>query len=189
MYFSYAASPLSNPILVIRTEGDPAASIGQLAATVRASVKGIPAYNVFPVETLVERSTAQRRFLMLLMAAFAAAAVLLAALGVYGSISHSVAQRTREIGLRIALGASPRAACRMVLGEGARLTLTGLAAGALAAAALTRLIENVLFGVRPLDPLVFTAAAALVAAFAVAACAVPALRATRVDPLLALREE
>jgi ABC-type antimicrobial peptide transport system permease subunit len=108
---------------------------------------------------------------------------------VYGSISHTVSQRTREIGLRIALGASPAAALRLVLGEGLRLTSAGIAIGAAAAAALTRLIQSALFGVQALDPLVFGSAALALAIISLVACCAPALRATHVDPLVALREE
>jgi len=188
VYTPYAASPLVAPILVIRTSAEADAMVPALAAAVRSAYPGIPAYNVFAMQTLVDRSTAQRRFLMLLLTAFAAGAMLLAAVGVYGSISHSVAQRTREIGLRMALGASRGAAMRMVLGEGLRLTLAGVAVGWLAAGALTRLMQSVLFGVRPLDPVAFAAAAVMLGCFAILACAAPAWRAARVDPLVALRE-
>jgi predicted permease len=188
VYTPYAASPLVAPILVIRTGGEAQTMAPVLAETVRSAVPGVPAYNVFPMQELVDRSTARRRFLMLLLTAFAAGAMLLAAVGVYGSVSHSVAQRTREIGLRMALGASRGAALRMVLGEGLRLTLSGVALGWLAAIALTRLMQSVLFGVRPLDPVAFTAAAAILACCAILACAAPAWRAARLDPLVALRE-
>jgi predicted permease len=188
-YVPYAASPLSAPILVIRTDRDPTPMLNTLAGTVRTAYKGIPAYNAFPMAALVERSTSQRRFLMLLLTGFALAAVLLAAVGVYGSISHSVAQRTREIGLRIALGATRSSALRLVLVEGLRPAAMGVILGSLAAAGLTRLMQSLLFGVRPLDPAVFATAAGLLASSAALACLVPALRATHVDPVVALREE
>ncbi|HEV2687653.1 MAG TPA: ABC transporter permease, partial [Bryobacteraceae bacterium] len=138
LYVSDIVRPLGAPLLEIRTSRDPAPLLNTLAATIRRAHQGMPAYNVFLMQTLVDRSTAQRRFIMMLLTAFAMAAMLLAAVGVYGSISHTVAYRTREIGLRIALGATPAAALRMVLGEGLRLTGAGVAIGIVAAAGLTR---------------------------------------------------
>ncbi len=189
VYSPYALSPLFAPILVIRTAGDPSAMVGTLRSALRAADPAIAAYNIYPVEDLVVRSTIQRRFLMLLLAGFALAAMLLAAIGIYGTVSQSVAQRTREIGVRMALGASPREAVGLVLRDGLRLVLTGLAAGLLSAAALTRLITKLLFEVRPLDPLAFAGAAVVIFGCALLACYIPARRVTRVDPLEVLRYE
>lgn len=108
-----------------------------------------PAYNVFQMQTLVDRSTAQRRFLMMLLSAFASTSILLAALGIYGTISQTVSHRTREIGLRLALGASRREAFRLVLNEGFQLTLIGVPIGAATSLLLTRLMRGVLFGIGP----------------------------------------
>ncbi len=189
VYLPFAHSPLFAPILVVRTAADPAPLVGALGAAVRAAVPGLPVYDVSPMRELVAASTAQRRFLMGLLAAFAAAALLLAALGVYGIAAQAVVQRTREIGLRMALGASPAAALRLVLADGLRAILPGLAAGAAAAAGLTRAMRGALFAVSPLDPLSFAAAALVLGACALLACYAPARRATRVDPLVALRHD
>jgi putative ABC transport system permease protein len=124
---------------------------------------------------------------MLLLAGFALAALLVAGVGIYGMVAQAVAQRTAEIGLRMALGASPAAVLRMVFSEGARLMGAGIAAGSAAAAGLAWLMRGMLFGMGPLDPVAFAAAAVTLAGFAALACYVPARRATRVDPVVALR--
>jgi putative ABC transport system permease protein len=189
VYQPFARSPLFAPILVVRTATAPAPMVRRLSAAIASAVPGLPVYDVSLMRELVARSTAQRRFMMGLLAAFAAAALLLAALGVYGIAAQAVAQRTREIGLRMALGASPTAALRLVLADGLRSILPGLAAGAGAAAGLTRAMRGALFAVSPLDPLSFGAAALVLAAIALLACYAPARRATRVDPLVALRHD
>jgi predicted permease len=189
LYRPYALNPLISPILVIRTAGDPEPMLGALGETVRSVSSQMPAYNVYAMQDLVERSTAERRFVMLLLGGFAAMALLLAAVGIYGTVSQAVTQRTAEIGLRMALGASPAAALSLVFRYGLRLTLAGIAVGAVTAIALTRLMTKLLFEVRPLDPPAFAAAAITLMAFALLACYLPARRATRVDPLTALRQD
>ncbi len=189
VYRPYAASPMVSPILVIRTATDPAPMRAALSAKVRGVRAGVSAYNVFEMQELVDRSTAQRRFVMLLVGVFAAMALLLAAVGIYGTVSQSVTQRTGEIGLRMALGATPTAALSLVFRDGLRLTLAGIAIGAALAALLTRFVEKALFEVRPLDPLAFGLAAVLLAGCALLACYLPARRATRVDPIAALRRD
>jgi putative ABC transport system permease protein len=189
VYRPYAVNPLGAPILAIRTNTDAAGLKNTLTATVRGVDAEIPTYNEFVMRELVARSTAQRRFVMLLLAGFAFAALLLAAVGIYGTVSQAVAQRTQEIGVRMALGAPPGAVLRMVFGEGLRMMAAGLFAGGAAAAALAWLMRGMLFEVRPLDPIAFLAAAATLAAFAAAACYLPARRATRVDPTVALRQD
>lgn len=188
VYRPFAYSPLFNPILVIRTATDPASMLHAVAAAVSSVSADLPVYDVRPMRELVERSTARRRFLVWLLGAFAGVALLLAAGGVYGIAAQSFVQRTREIGLRMALGASPASAVRLVLRDGARAIAAGLAVGILAAAALTRAMASVLFEVSPLDPAVFALAALILAACAGLACYAPARRATRIDPLAALRE-
>jgi predicted permease len=188
IYRPYAQNPLNSPILVIRTGVDPSSMSGAVAAKVRSVHPDVPAYNVYVMQELVDRSTAQRRFVMLLLSGFAVAALLLAAVGIYGTVSQSVAQRTPEIGLRMALGASPGAALGLVFRQGLQLAVAGIAIGSVAAAGLTRVMGNLLFEVRPLDPVAFSAAAGVLAGIAALACYVPARRATRVDPLVALRE-
>jgi predicted permease len=189
VYRPYAQNPLYSPILVIRTAGDPSPMINTITSKVRSVNQEIPVYNVYPMQALVERSTAQRRFVMLLLTGFAGAALLLALVGIYGTVAQSVVQRSQEIGLRMALGATPSAALRLVLSEGSRLIAAGIGAGALASLALTRLMRSMLFEVHPLDPVVLIGAALTLAAFALLACYGPARRATRVDPIVALRVE
>jgi putative ABC transport system permease protein len=141
------------------------------------------------MEDLVARSTAQRRFVMTLVVLFAALAMALAAVGVYGIVAQSVAQRTSEIGLRMALGSTPGGALKLVFTQGLRLTLAGTAAGVIASAALARAMQSLLFGVNPLDPVAFALAAFALIALAAGATLIPAWRATRVDPLEALRHD
>jgi putative ABC transport system permease protein len=188
LYRPYALNPLGAPILVVRTRVDAPALLSELSAKVRAVDPAIPTYNESVMERLVERSTAQRRFVMLLLAGFALAALLVAGVGIYGMVSQAVAQRTAEIGLRMALGATPADVLRMVFREGARLMGAGIAIGSAAAMGLAWLMRGMLFAMRPLDPAAFLAAAGTLALFALAACYVPARRATRVDPMTALRE-
>jgi putative ABC transport system permease protein len=189
VYRTYAVNPLGAPILVIRTRTDAAAMVETLGATVRGVDPEIPTYDMYAMEALVERSTVQRRFVMMLLTGFALAALLLAGVGIYGTISQAVAQRTQEIGVRMALGASPVSMLAMVFGDGMRLAAAGLAAGWIAAAALSGLMRSLLFEVKPLDPLVFGSGALVLAVFAMLACYVPARRATRVDPMIALRQD
>jgi putative ABC transport system permease protein len=130
-----------------------------------------------------------RRYPSFLIGSFAMLALILAIVGLYGLISYSVSQRTREVGIRVALGAQPRDVIRLIVGEGARLTLIGIGAGVLAALGLTRLMESLLFGVSAVDPATFTAVTVLLAGVAIAACYVPARRAVRTSPSNALRCE
>jgi putative ABC transport system permease protein len=141
------------------------------------------------MQDLVDRSTAQRRFVMWLLSAFALTALLLAAVGVYGTVAQLVTQRTPEIGLRMALGASPAAALMLALRQGVRLAAVGIAIGAAAAAALAQLMRKMLFEVQPLDPAAFAAAALVLAAFAALASYIPARKAAQIDPLGALRRD
>jgi len=141
------------------------------------------------MDRVLADSIAAKRFSMTLLAAFAGIALLLAAVGIYGVLSYLVGQRTREIGVRMALGAQPVDVLRMVLADGARMTLAGICIGLVAALGLTRLMSSMLFGVKPTDPLTFAAVAVVLGAIALLACLVPAQRAMRVDPMVALRYE
>ena len=141
------------------------------------------------MEAFVSASVADRRFMMMMLAAFAAIALLLAAVGIYSVLSHSVAQRTSEIGIRMALGADARSVVGLMLGTAMRSVGAGVAVGAVAGALVVRLLESFLFGVKPIDPIAFASAAALLVAVGLVAAYLPARRATRVDPLLALRAQ
>jgi len=144
-------------------------------------------YNVATMNQVVANSLAARRFSMILLGVFAALALALACVGIYGVISYLVGQRTNEIGLRIALGAQRADVLRLILGEGTRTALIGEVFGIVAALGLTRLMSNQLFGVSAQDPLTFAAVASLLMIVAIAACYVPACRAMKVDPMVALR--
>ena len=181
---------LRNPMAyVVRTDRDPAA----LAADVRAAIAKLdpklPIYDARPLDTYVEAARATRRFTMQLAAAFAAVALLLACIGVYGVLAYSVARRRHEFGVRLALGAEPRRVVMEVMREGLTLALIGSVAGVTAALAVSRLLEAQLYGVRPHDPVSYGATVALLAAAAVVACWIPARRATQVTPMEALRVE
>jgi predicted permease len=175
--------------VVLRTEGDPTA----VMASVRRAVNEIDSreviYNVQTLDEVVSNSFAARRLSMILLGIFAALALLLACVGIYGVISYLVGQRTHEIGVRVALGAQGNDVLRLIIGQGARMALVGVAIGTAAALALTRLMSNQLFGVSAHDPLTFAAVAILLIIVAVAACYIPARRAMRVDPMVALRHD
>ena len=146
-------------------------------------------WKVRTVEYLIQQNVGDRRFIMSLMSGFAVLAMLLTALGIYGVIAYTVAQRTHEIGVRMALGARGPDILRLVVRQGMALGLAGVVLGLVGSAALTRLLSGLLFGVGANDPATFAAAALLVAAVVFLACLVPARRATKVDPLVALRYE
>ncbi len=174
---------------VARADGDPAA----LAPSLRAAVWGLdptlPISQVLTMEQIVASANARARFQMLLLAAFAVAAALLAAVGIYGVMSYAVARRTREIGLRMALGAKPRDVLRLVVGQGMTVALAGAGVGIAAALLLTRLMSSVLYGVRPTDPVTYAGVALLLLAIALLASYLPARRAAHIDPGKALRAE
>jgi len=164
-----------------------------LAEAVRREVKeldaSLPVANMTTLEDVVSTSVARPRFYALLLAAFASVALALAAVGLYGVIAYGVARRTREIGVRVALGARPRDVLSLVVGDGARLLGIGLGVGLALALAATRLLRGLLFGVSPTDPGSLIAVAVLLSAVALLACALPARRAARLDPVVALRTE
>ncbi|HEV3469187.1 MAG TPA: ABC transporter permease [Pyrinomonadaceae bacterium] len=189
MFFPHAQSPSREMTLAVRTAGDPVALVGPVRERVRAVDRDQPVGNVKTMEAWLAESVASRRFSVLLLAAFALVAAVLAALGIYGVVSYGVAQRTHELGLRIALGARRADVLRLVIRQGMKMTLVGAAVGLAASLALTRVMSGLLYGVSATDPSVYAAVSLLVAAVAFLACYVPARRATRVDPMEALRHE
>ena len=175
--------------VAIRTAGDPRAIVPAAVAALRDIDPNVAAADIQTMDEIVDNSVTQRRLTMVLLSIFAALALVLAAVGIYGVIGYSVSQRTQEIGIRMALGAPRAAVMRMVVGQAMVLAGIGLAAGAVGAWLLTRLMAKLLFGVTPSDPLTFAAVSALLALVAAVAASVPGIRATRVDPVIALRAE
>ncbi len=175
--------------LVLRTRGNPLHIVDAVRAQVIGGNRDQPVYNVRSMDQIVAETLAERRFAMLLLGTFAAIALLLAAIGVYGVISYAVNQRTREIGIRMALGARPGDVLKLVVGRGAMLALAGVAAGIAVSALVTRSMSKLLFGVSPTDPLAFAAVAVILSGVAILASYLPAQRAAKVDPLTALRYE
>jgi putative ABC transport system permease protein len=173
--------------VAIRTMGDPRGVVSGAVAALHGLDANVAAADVRTMEDVIDNSVAQRRLTMLLLSLFAALALTLAAVGIYGVIGYSVSQRTQEIGIRMALGARQSAVMRMVVSQAMGLAAAGIAAGGVGAWGLTRLMQKLLFGVAPSDPVTFGTVAALLAVVAVLAAVVPALRATRVDPVVALR--
>ena len=174
---------------VVRTQGPPDAFTGAIRGAVHAFNSKAVFYEPETMDSVISDSLASRRFAMILLAIFAGLALVLASIGIYGVISYIAGQRTHEIGIRIALGAQRRDILRIVLGHGTRLALIGVAVGLAASAGLTRLMSKILFGVSSLDPLTFICVAVVLTLVALAACYIPARRAMRVDPIVALRYE
>ena len=178
------------PVTVLaRTTGDPGAIGNAMKAAILSVDKSQPVFAVQPMSAIVANSIAQRRLALVLLAFFAASALFLGALGLYGVMSYTVTQRTSEIGIRLALGAQPAEVLFMVGRQGMALVLAGLAIGIAGALALTRLMASLLFHVKANDPLTFIAVAALLVCVSIAACCLPAMRASRVHPIVALRYE
>jgi putative ABC transport system permease protein len=189
-YVPYVQRPNNADLfLVVRTDGDPAALAPAVRSRIASVDKDLPVYKVTTMEKLVSDSLAQRRFLMFLFGVFAALALALAVVGLYGVMSYSVTQRTHELGLRMALGAQGWDVLKMVVGQGMVLVAVGLAVGLTLAFALSRYMSSQLYEVSAVDPLTYAGIALLLAAVAFLACFIPARRATKVDPMVALRYE
>jgi putative ABC transport system permease protein len=181
--------PIRNMYLTVRAAGDPAAMAAAIQRTVHALDPSLPEYEATTMDAWLDSTVSARRFNVMLLLAFGALALTLAAIGTYGVIAYSVNQRTQEIGIRMALGASQRDVLRMVVGGGLRLAAAGVAIGVALSLAAGRFISTLLFGVRATDPLTFSVVAATLLTTAAIAAWIPARRATRVDPMVALRYE
>jgi putative ABC transport system permease protein len=189
MYFPMRQAPARAMNLVVRTSGDPLSLAPALRQQVWAGDRNLAIANLGTMKDLVASSITQQRFILTLLACFAALALLLAAVGIYGVMSYAVTQRTHEIGIRMALGARVADVLRLVFRQGLVLTLIGVAIGMAMAFALTRLMKSLLFEVTPTDAMTFVMVAVTLVLVALLACLVPARRATKVDPLIALRYE
>jgi putative ABC transport system permease protein len=190
MFLPYSQYQASVPLVfVIRSANDPAAVAAAVRQELRFVDSQLPIYDVKTMDQVLYTVTARPRFLTFLLVIFAGVAVVLAAIGIYGIMSYTVAQGTREIGIRAALGAQRRDLLQMVLSKGLKLTLIGIALGVAGAFGLTRLMSNLLFGVSATDPLTFAGVTALLVIIALVASYLPARRATKIDPLRALRHE
>jgi len=189
IYWSYYQFGLVFNSMVVRTEGDGLATVSAIKSRIWSVDKDQPVSQVRTMDQILSQSLARRRLYVVLLGVFAGVAMFLAAAGIYGVISYSVTQRTREMGIRVALGASRVDILSTIVLQGAKLALAGELVGIVAALALTRVMTSLLFGVTAMDPMTFTAVALLLSAVAFAACYIPTRRAMRVDPIVALRYE
>jgi putative ABC transport system permease protein len=181
--------PSDSDYLAVRTQGDPMAPVAAIRRIVAAIAPDVPVANVETMDDIIDRNVVDRRQQMILLGAFAALALVLASIGLYGVLSYAVTQRSREIGLRMALGATGSSVVRMVVRHGLLLTGIGIAIGLAGSWAATRSLKNLLYGVSATDPVTFAEVAALLTLIALAACWIPARRASQVDPITVLREE
>ncbi len=189
MYVPYFQRPQPEMVFVIRAEANPASLTAAVRNAVQEVDKDQPIYGVKTMEQRLWEAVSSRRLVMLLTGLFAGLALVLAAIGIYSVMSYSVAQRTHEIGIRVALGAQSRDVLKLVVGQGMLLALVGVSAGLGLALALTRLIASLLYGVSATDPVTFVGVSLLLAGVALLACYIPARRAAKVDPMIALRYE
>jgi putative ABC transport system permease protein len=187
IYLPFAQSPPRTATILVRAAGDPSALVGPARSAIGALDGELAVFGITTMSEVLARSIWQPRLQALLVAAFAVIALVLAAVGVYGVVSYAVAQRTREIGVRMALGALPSSVLRLVVAQGVRLTLVGVVLGLAGSLAAARLLQGLLFGVNPRDPITFAVGPLVLIVVAVVACFVPARRAARVDPSIALR--
>ena len=185
----YLPNIVGRMALLVRTQADPLSLIGAVRQQVLAVDSNQPVFNARTMEQVINESIAPRRFAMLLLTIFAGVALLLAAVGIYGVMSYSVTQRTHEVGVRIALGATVPDILKLIVGQGMILVVAGVGIGLLAALGLTRLMSSLLYGVSTTDPVTFVALSLLLSGVAFIACYIPARRATKVDPMVALRYE
>jgi putative ABC transport system permease protein len=189
MYLACLQNPRNDLALAVRTTGNQAAITAAIRSELNSLDSDRPVSSIMTMEEWLATSIAQRKFNMTLLAVFAFLAVILAAVGIYGVMSYNVAQNTREIGIRLALGAQPGDVLKLILGQGLLLASLGVAAGLVGAFALTRLLESLLFGVATTDIATFITLSSALVLLAALACWIPARRATKVDPIVALRYE
>jgi putative ABC transport system permease protein len=189
LYFPFAQLPSRLSWVVLRTQGDPMHLVGAVRKEVQAVDRALPMSNIASMEDVMSTARARPRFLTILLTMFSSLSLTLAALGIYGVISYAVAQRTNEIGIRMALGAQGGDVVRLIGVQGARIAAAGTLIGGIFAFALTRVLTGMLYGVSSADPLTFFAMAGALVAVTLFACYIPARRASRVDPLIALRYE
>jgi putative ABC transport system permease protein len=190
LYLPYAQiGGIPSMSVAVRTTGDPLLMARPVREAIHSVDKDMPLSNVQSMDQMLESSLGQRRLSMILLGAFSAIALVLASIGIYGVLAYSVTQRSRELGIRMALGAARGRVLRLVIGQGMALAVVGIAIGLAGALALTRLLGTQLYSIKPTDPATFAGVSFLLAAIAFVATLVPALRATRVDPVVALREE
>jgi len=189
IYLSEPQAPAYGSVVYLRTAADPGVLGEAIRREVRAVDPGVPVFAIRTMDDVVARNLAARRFALELLGIFAAVAFLLAAIGIYGVMAYTFSRRTGEIGLRMALGAQRIDILKIVLGEGALMIVFGVAAGLIGSAMLTRFLQTMLFEIKPTDPITFGVLTALLVSVALLACLIPAQRATRVDPLMALRHE
>jgi predicted permease len=189
IYVPELQSPPYGSVVYLRTAGDPGALGEAIRREVQAVDPTVPVFGIRTMDSVVAKNLASRRFALELLGFFAAVAALLASIGIYGVMAYTFTRRIGEMGLRMALGAQRNDILKIVLGEGARIVVLGVAAGLIGAAMLTRFLQTMLFDIEPTDPITFGALTTLLALVALLACLIPARRATRVDPLVALRHE
>ncbi|HEY0007020.1 MAG TPA: ABC transporter permease [Pyrinomonadaceae bacterium] len=189
VYLPFAQNPATTISLVARTNSDPRTFTASVRREVSALDKDLPVSNIKFMDEIVSGSVSQPRLYTMLLGIFAGLALILATIGIYGVMAYSVTQRTHEIGIRMALGARPRDVLRLIIRQGMFLALTGIFLGLLVSLALTRVMASLLYGVSATDPVTFTAISLLLALVTLVACFIPARRATRVDPMIALRYE
>ncbi len=189
VYLPYSQSPHPRLVLALRSKADPAGMVAALRRTVSSLDPNLPVYDIKTLDERLRAQEAPSRAVATLLGVYAGLALLLAMLGLYGVVAYSVSQRTNEIGIRIAIGARGPDILKLVIGEGMKLILTGAVMGLTGAFAVTRLLSGLLFGVSATDPRIFTVFSILLALAALIACWVPARRAARVDPMVALRHD
>jgi ABC-type lipoprotein release transport system permease subunit len=189
IYVPIAQNPWFSASLAVRTAGDPMSYVAAVKAAIARVDKDQPVTRIRTMEEVAAEATSQPRFRAELVGLFAVLALLLAAVGIFGVLAFSVGQRAREFGIRVALGARSRDVLRLVLSGALKMTGAGVTIGLVAAALLTRLLGTLLFDVQPIDPMTFAGTAGVLGAAALLACALPAWRATRVDPAVTLRQD